>query len=768
VSGSDEYRDALWRAMRGLVYSDDNPGGWAAVPAYLRRHAARHAAAAEDLDRLLTDPEFLVHADGALLAAELPTVDDVPLSPRAEEGRALFHSSYASHRRADPGSRRQILMTDAARLGHEDVCRMLSKSSRWAVRWATGTGHSPGIRQVLMPSRLPEGSSATDLPVTAVALAAVDGRPQAVAAHGSPTRPGPVVVWDLRTGTALGQLQDPDCEATATAVVTHPSGDRTLAAVGYSDGSIAVWDLISRALLHRIPGAAPGDSRSGVLALTVAEADGVPILVSAHAGGGLRRWTLSDGTHRGEFAPPGARRRDPVRALAALASAREQVLSDIGRADVDPREVVVGGGDDGVLYVWNVRTGHLMARTRRGPAPIRAVTVAGVWNGAPLVVTGYEDGHVGGWDPLTGQESIPLTRLSRSGVTALVRQNQALALACGQDGVVRLWDLVANRHHRVLAQHSEGLTSVVIADIDGHDYAVSGGADGSVRVWDFDAQPPTNRLSRPRSAPSPVSALAIDRSGVGSRVVSAGRDGSVVDRDLANGDENRVDRLQKAVNGPRRVAVALGHGGRPIMVSAEAEQIVVLGPTEGPGQALRLPSGIVAADVDAVAVRAAPARSLVAVAAGGEDGRGCIEVYSVGDTSNEHRTSVSVPGGARVVGLAFAVGSGSPELVAIDASGVAHVWNLELPDYPAPVSSLDIGIPGAIAVGAARVAGSLHIAVGTPGRTVELWNLSGRERRNTLACAEPVEAVALDTDGGVVFGQGIDMLAMRSRDDELV
>jgi WD40 repeat protein len=627
----------------------------------------------------------------------------------------------------------------------------------------------------------------------ALAGAEIAGGPQIVAAHASTDRAGPVRVWDLRTGWLLGELDNGRSHAAATSVVSHRDGDRTLAAVGYANGGIAIWDLASRSLIHRIDSAAAGVGNHRVLSLTVAEVDGEPVLVSAHADAMLRLWALRDGAARGELpaAPDGPGRDGPapeIRALGSLLSGSEQMRSVANASAVDAREIVVGGGDAGVLYTWNVRTRQLIARSRPGPAPIQAVAIAGVWAGEPLVVTGHEGspvaqltegrpaqpsgGYVRGWNPLTGEESSGIRpgRLPRSGVTAVVRHGQALALVGGQDGQVHVYNLANGQPQNVLATHSEGVTIVLRTVIDGHDYAVTGGAEGSVQVLDLDAPPQYSR-SRRRSDPGPVRALAVATTGEQGRVVSIGGEGYIVDRDLATGDEDRMERLQKQVSSPHRLSVGMTPSGWPVVVAAERNRVVVLGhPREGADQELPLPPGLVSANVEAVAVRpVGDHRSLVAVSLASPAGRtGRVELYYVEDGGVRRLGSVSMPTMAPIAVLSFAVSSGPSQLTAVDANGSATVWDLAIPDQPALVTTLDTGITGPTAAGSAVVDGELVLAVGAPERVVEVWNVHARERRTRrpLACVQPIDALAVDTDGGVVISQGRDVLALRSHDAE--
>jgi WD40 repeat protein len=421
--------------------------------------------------------------------------------------------------------------------------------------------------------------------------------------------------------------------------------------------------------------------------------------------------------------------------------------------------------------------------------------VAGVWPEEPLVVTGHEGGQIArraapnwdpppgswprpapdqserpsggylrGWNPLTGEESHAITagRLPRSGVTAVVRHGQALALVGAQDGQVHVYDLANGLPQNVLATHGDGVTRVLTARIGDHDYAVTGGADGSVRVVDLDA--PRSARSRRRSDPGPVRALAVGRS----RVVSIGDDGSVVDRDLLTGDESRTHRLQKTVAGPRRLAIGWGPSGRAVVVSVERDRVRVLGHPEEGSRELPLPPWLTPGDVEAVAVQpVSPTRSQVAVSVAGRGSRpATVELFDVDDFQVTHLGSALDPAtGATAVALSFAATSDRRYLTAVDAAGRAVVRQLGDSGWQTVVHAVETGIADPTAVATAVVRDQVVLALGTRERTVELWDVRSGERRTRrpLACAEPVGALAVHTDGSVLLSQGRDVLAVEPR-----
>jgi WD40 repeat protein len=99
-----------------------------------------------------------------------------------------------------------------------------------------------------------------------------------------------------------------------------------------------------------------------------------------------------------------------------------------------------------------------------------------------LVVSGGVDGVVRVWEAEKGQ---PLAALEgHAGVVygvALSRDCRHAA-SCGVDGTVRLWDVVSGTSLATLAGHTGVVWSVALSG-DGQ-LAASGGDDGIVRLWD--------------------------------------------------------------------------------------------------------------------------------------------------------------------------------------------------------------------------------------------------------------------------------------------
>ena len=112
------------------------------------------------------------------------------------------------------------------------------------------------------------------------------------------------------------------------------------------------------------------------------------------------------------------------------------------------RAVIVSGGEDGTVRVWDLATGRPVGEPLRGhDGPVESVAV-GELEGRAVIVSG------------------------------------------GADGTVRVWDLATGRPvGEPLRGHDGPVKSVAVGELEGRAVIVSGGEDGTVRVWGASGEP---------------------------------------------------------------------------------------------------------------------------------------------------------------------------------------------------------------------------------------------------------------------------------------
>ncbi|WP_159027811.1 ATP-binding protein [Streptomyces pactum] len=122
--------------------TDGDGPDWERAHPYVHAHLAGHAAASGDLEHLLQDPWFLVHAEPAGLLAAMDGV----WSGEAKHVRTMYRTSAHLYRDLCVHERAQVLAVDAARYRLGEHRRRLGRRLEWAPRWATGSQTSPLFR----------------------------------------------------------------------------------------------------------------------------------------------------------------------------------------------------------------------------------------------------------------------------------------------------------------------------------------------------------------------------------------------------------------------------------------------------------------------------------------------------------------------------------------------------------------------------------------------------------------------------------------------
>lgn len=152
--------------------------------------------------------------------------------------------------------------------------------------------------------------------------------------------------------------------------------------------------------------------------------------------------------------------------------------------------LLVSGGNDGTLRLWDIEQARQVARQRRDDGGI--LSVAYSYDGM-LLVSSTETGVVRLWQMPEGREIMTLDQFSQP-VTSVCFTPDHQALICGGNGgriqVVRIEDGI------VLADvigHQYAVTSVRLSDPIGDDHhrlLLTSSEDRTVKIWKFEITPP--------------------------------------------------------------------------------------------------------------------------------------------------------------------------------------------------------------------------------------------------------------------------------------
>ncbi|MET7607741.1 hypothetical protein ABZS96_35910 [Streptomyces avermitilis] len=254
-----------------VPYRGDATRDWSRAHPYTLHHLATHATAADRIDDILKDTEYLVHATPNTLTPHLQraTTDEVRLTA------AVYRTNLNLHAPATASMRRQALALNAARAGATTLLHHLTTHtapSEWTPVWATGNEFTPALRDTL---------TGHTRPVSAVACTVLDDTPVAVTGSNDST----VRVWDLTSGRQVGAPLTGHTRPVSAVACTILDGT-PVAVTGSNDGTVRVWDLPS--------GRQVGAPLTGhTVACTVL--DGTPVAVTCSNDGTVRVWDLRSG-----------------------------------------------------------------------------------------------------------------------------------------------------------------------------------------------------------------------------------------------------------------------------------------------------------------------------------------------------------------------------------------------------------------------------------------------------------------------------------------
>ncbi|MBT2895344.1 caspase family protein [Streptomyces sp. McG3] len=486
--------------LRGTVpRAADGTVLWHAADPYVLRHLAAKAAAADRLDELVTDGEFLVHADPAGLAPWLHGL-------RTEQARlaaAVYRAHLDLHRDMTRDERRHVLACGAARYRHAVLLASLNSGGRvgrWRPQWAAA-GSAPITLSV---QRLADGRG----PVVSAAVVGAAGRDTVVTLGD-----GPPQAWALATGRS-STLPDAVSGQQVTALTATSLAGHGLLVTSTTNGALHLHDLTTGETRTAEP---VGRRSAPPKALVTLETAGRRIVAGVSADGRLRAWDLADAKALSwrERLPGGCRSGLAVLTVDADPHARNPALRR-------GRDLVVAGGPQGVLYVWDPLRGILTATAADPDRPAIDSVGCALVHALPVVVT-VDRSAVRVWSLRWARAphevgTLPMRSPAVAVSCAVLGGRPTAVLAC-EDGTVHLLDLESRRLTASSAvplsspaeavDEAPGSMSVppfttlhTHASADGAVTAVLGAPDGSVHVCDVTAPPgaPSTGHTRPVTA----------------------------------------------------------------------------------------------------------------------------------------------------------------------------------------------------------------------------------------------------------------------------
>ena len=213
---------------------------------------------------------------------------------------------------------------------------------------------------------------------------------------------------------------------------------------------------------------------------------------------------------------------------------------------------VVGGADNGCVYVWNLVTRRLVDRIvtheraincvlltpdSRGiisassdgrirlrsllsgafirefkghTSPVRALCVT---QDSKILASGADDGSIGVWDFQTGKFSSILEGHTGPVRAVAFADDGEHVLSASQDSTIRFWRIRTSRCLAILKGHIAPVTSLLVAEYG--NLGVSGSLDGTARLWDISSLRLISRASDDSVRYTNAKVLLVGDSGVG-------------------------------------------------------------------------------------------------------------------------------------------------------------------------------------------------------------------------------------------------------------
>ncbi|KAK9451078.1 WD40-repeat-containing domain protein [Limtongia smithiae] len=188
-----------------------------------------------------------------------------------------------------------------------------------------------------------------------------------------------VLVWDLKTGERLAKWNELEITTEVTCIANY---GEDVFAVGYSDGSIRVWDAKTETVLVRFSG-----HRSAISALKFDESG--TILASGSRDSNILIWDLISET--GKFRLRS--HKDEITGLEFLpvvvTGSEDDVMKD---AEAEANQWLVSVSKDGYIKLWDLSTQHCVEThiAHKGECWALAVNSSVEWPGLVLMTAGGE------------------------------------------------------------------------------------------------------------------------------------------------------------------------------------------------------------------------------------------------------------------------------------------------------------------------------------------------------------------------------------------
>ncbi|MEV6298419.1 pentapeptide repeat-containing protein [Actinoplanes sp. NPDC051861] len=434
--------------------------------------------------------------------------------------------------------------------------------------------------------------------------------------------------------------------------------------------------------------------------------------------------------------------------------------------------LLAGGGEDGVVRIWDAASGFPLRVLPGHTAPVRGVAFT---TDGRFLASGGDDDTVRIWDIASGRTVRKLTGHDGRIRSVAFSPDGGFLAGAGDDEKIRIWNTATGRIAHTLTGHDGGVRSLAYRP-DGQRLA-SAGDDEKVLVWDTANGRPEQTLIRHTGT---IHAIAYAPSG--DRLASAGDDrqihlwdpakGTVTatmaghrgwirtlsfsadGRRLASAGDDGTVRIWDSESG-HEVHTLTGHAGivhsiayypdGPTLASAGTDRTVRMWDANDGKQTRTLRGGA----ADSRALCFSPLETEPWMAVGSDDGS--VRIWSA--TAGDQPRVLSRPGGSGSAVAAVAVSPDAKILAAGGSDGTIRMWDLTTDTLLEPPLAGHIDAVRALSF----APDGQHLASGGADDMIHIWNVERAEVAKTFTSQHgTVTTVAFLPDGSHLASGGDD------------
>lgn len=697
-----------------LTYLD-----WPQAHPYILSHLPAHAFKAGLLDEFTADQLFLAACEPSRLQT---VINFLPTNLIT----AVYTTAYFNLINQSIEQRLAYLELAARQLGANvlaDSWQNRELNRLWKVRWASWRTPTPH-RKIILEAK-----------AAGIALGYINDRRVILSASIEASNIVHIKAWDLATAHSVGSpinwfSQYDYITAVGTGTLTSRP---VLICAGFIETGeciISVWDLVTgkeACLAIGISNISRDDEKSWVKSLSISSLGDRAVVIICNQN--IYTW---DPLTNSLIWPPV--KCVCVDALGKLEWHSDSHVKAIALASVDNKSVIVYGGTDACIKVWDLESRQLCYMPLLGhKSTINDIAIVSLKEQV-LMITASNDGTIRKWNLGNGQPVGDPLEGHKGFVNALaiaVQDGRYIIISGSDDSTIRIWDL--ENGHAIgspLHGHNGDVNSIAVEKLGNESFIISGSNDKTIRIWHINS----GRIfdAAPNGHDGSINTLAIERVYGKPVVITGGDDKALLIWDLYTGEAigshlvGHTEYIRKVVTASQNV--------KPVAISADSESIVLWDLTSR-----SLEHGKVCGTASFSAVTIGYVDGLPLVIAGSADGT--IRVLKIASEGADSETSLLIP--LQSFDTVRYMKKMRKTDVIFSGSQFGRVWN------PGGISALALG----------SLNGQYIVISGSDNGCISVWKLSNGELLLTSSGIHRYEVVSITAGslaGSPAFVSGSD------------